>query len=79
MNLKTFVTYSFDHNVGTFDRALRILSGLALAAIPLVLTLPSWGTAALIIAGAAWMLTGVLSRCGMYYLMGYSTCPVKRK
>ena len=30
------------------------------------------------VAGAVWMATGVLSRCSIYYLLGYSTWPRSR-
>ena len=75
MKLSKLLTYSFNQNVGQPDRVFRILSGLALAALPWVgvLSLPSWGSVVMTVFGIAWFMTGVVSRCGMYYLLGYST------
>lgn len=75
MRLSRLVTYSFDANVGPFDRVFRILSGLALAVFPWVgvLAMPGWLAIALTGFGVAWFLTGVVSRCGLYYLFGLST------
>jgi len=36
----------------------------------------AWAAIALTVLGAMWTATGVLSRCSIYYLIGYSTCPV---
>lgn len=39
-------------------------------ALPLAATIP------LSVLGAMWTLTGVLSKCSIYYALGFSTCPV---
>lgn len=75
MNAKTLLTLSFDKNVGPRDRVFRLASGAAAASAGWLVQAP-WGTAiGLSVAGAAWMATGVLSRCTIYYLLGYSSCP----
>lgn len=77
MQFQKLVTYSFDPNVGSFDRILRTASGAALAASPLLVSMPTWAAAIALAFGLAWTATGVVSRCGMYYVLGYSTCAMK--
>ena len=77
MELKRLVTLTFDKNVGTGDRIFRLASGLALAIGPWLVALPLAATLPLSVLGAMWMLTGLLSKCSLYYLLGYSTCPAR--
>ena len=76
MELKRLVTLTFDKNVGTGDRIFRLASGLALAIGPWLVALPLAASLPLSVLGAMWMLTGLLSKCSIYYLLGYSTGPV---
>jgi len=75
MKLSELLTYSFDRNVGLLDRVFRIVSGALLAIAPWtsMLSPPAWASILLSVAGIAWQITGVVSRCGMYYMFGRST------
>lgn len=74
MSIGKLITYSFAPNVGAFDRIFRIISGGALAALPWTVISVSQPIAiAIVIAGLAWLMTGIVSRCGLYYMFGFST------
>ena len=77
MQIARLVTYTFDANVGSKDRIFRIASGAALGVAPWLFNLPFVVQVAATVAGAAWLMTGVVSRCGLYYLLGHTTCPVR--
>jgi glucose-6-phosphate-specific signal transduction histidine kinase len=63
-------------NVGPIDRILRTL--------PAILVALAWytgwigGLAAILLAAVAGMLllTSVLGSCSIYYMLGFSTCPI---
>lgn len=76
MDVKRLLTLTFDKNVGTLDRTLRLASGAALTGAGWYFALPIWASIPMSVFGLMWFLTGVLSRCSIYYLLGYSTCPV---
>lgn len=61
-------------NVGTWDRALRIVIGLVLIALTLMGTIGAWGW-----IGVVPLATGLVSRCPIYGMLGMSTCPLERK
>lgn len=58
-------------NVGGIDRSLRIVLGLAIAGAGVYFQ-SWWG-----LLGIAILLTGIFSFCGLYSLIGVSTCPVE--
>ena len=63
-------------NVGSIDRALRVLLGLALLA-GFVLNRDSaysW----LYLIGVVPLVTGLMSSCPLYTILGLSTCPLKK-
>jgi hypothetical protein len=63
-------------NVGSIDRALRILFGLALLA-GFALNREgaySW----LYLIGLIPLVTGLMSSCPLYSILGLSTCPLKK-
>jgi Protein of unknown function (DUF2892) len=59
-------------NVGSIDRILRIVVGLALIGATLSGAIGLWGW-----IGLVPLLTGALSTCPVYTLLGFSSCPVK--
>ncbi|MCZ8181518.1 MAG: DUF2892 domain-containing protein [Beijerinckiaceae bacterium] len=66
-------------NMGTIDRALRVIVGLVLLAYAMKF----------IGAGSSWswigwfgivpLLTALIGNCPAYSILGFSTCPVERK
>lgn len=66
----------FTTNVGTVDRILRIVVGLALLAGFFLNADASmrW----LYLIGIVPLATGLMSTCPLYSLFGFSTCPMKR-
>ena len=61
-------------NVGGIDRGLRIVLGIVLIALAATGTVGWWGW-----LGVVPLLTGLVSFCPLYLLLGLSTCPVKSK
>ena len=60
-------------NVGTVDRTIRIVVGLALLALTFVGPKTPWGYLGLIP-----LLTGVVGTCPLYTLFGVSSCGIGR-
>lgn len=59
-------------NVGTLDRTLRIVAGLALIGLTLTGTIGAWGWLGLVL-----LATGTIGYCPVYPLLGLNTCPMK--
>ena len=66
----------FATNVGGIDRVLRIVVGLALIAG--FFLNPDASLRWLYLIGIVPLVTGLMSTCPLYSLLGISTCPVKR-
>lgn len=62
----------FKTNVGTADRALRVVAGLALLGLAATGTIGAWGY-----VGVVPLATGLLRTCPLYSMLGFSTCPLK--
>ena len=60
-------------NVGSIDRLLRVVVGLALIASAVAGWFSPWGY-----IGVVPLLTAVVGFCPAYTLLGLNTCPVKR-
>lgn len=60
------------HNVGTVDRALRIIGGLILIALAATHTIGIWGW-----IGVVPLITGIISWCPVYALLGLNSCKTK--
>lgn len=63
----------FNTNIGTIDRALRIIVGLALLALVFIGPQTWWG-----LIGLIPLATGLFSTCPLYSMLGMSTCPLKK-
>jgi hypothetical protein len=65
-------------NVGSIDRFLRIVLGIALILIPLIGGLAVFDDATVrivaIVAGAVLVVTALTSRCPLYSILGIRTC-----
>lgn len=60
-------------NEGMVDRAVRIVLGLALISLVYVGPKTSWGW-----IGLLPLATGIIGFCGLYALLGITTCPMKK-
>jgi len=69
-------TYNFPVNEGHSDRVLRATFGVVLLASAWVTT--GWWQWAGLIFGSVLLLTGLTGFCGLYALLGISTCPVSK-
>lgn len=59
-------------NIGSIDRVLRIILGIALLAMIFVGPQTLWGW-----VGIVPLLTGLFNFCPLYRLLGINTCPIK--
>ncbi len=66
----------FKKNMGTADRVIRLVIGVALLAAFFLYPDASWRYFALI--GIVPIATALMSSCPLYSMFGLSTCPVKK-
>jgi hypothetical protein len=59
-------------NVGTVDRVVRIVAGLALIGLAIAGTIGPWGY-----IGVLPLLTGLFRVCPAYSIFGFNTCGTK--
>jgi hypothetical protein len=59
-------------NVGSIDRILRVLVGLALIGLTLTGTIGLWGW-----VGVVALATGLIGWCPPYAILGISTCRMR--
>lgn len=61
-------------NVGTIDRALRIVAGVILITLAATQTVGLWGYIGIVL-----VLTGLFKFCPAYSIFGLSSCPMEKK
>lgn len=65
-------------NMGTIDRALRLILGVVLVVLPFVTSFALWETPALrygaMVVGAVFIVTSLVRFCPLYTLIGLKTC-----
>ena len=63
-------------NMGILDRAIRIIIALVIAGLYFTKTEPVTGTVGivLLVVGAVFLLTSVISFCPLYTVLGINTC-----
>ncbi|MCW5699520.1 MAG: DUF2892 domain-containing protein [Rhodospirillales bacterium] len=61
-------------NLGTIDRALRIIVGAILIALVFVGPQTPWGW-----IGLVPLVTGLAGRCPAYSIFGFNTCSIAKK
>lgn len=66
----------FAKNVGPVDRILRIVAGLVILSLFFIYPGAWWRYYTLI--GVVPLLTGLMSSCPLYSILGITTCPVKK-
>jgi uncharacterized membrane protein HdeD (DUF308 family) len=64
-------------NEGTVDRILRVIIG-SLALLAGFFWLTSTAQIIAYVVGVVALLTGLVGYCGLYALIGVSTCPIKK-
>lgn len=65
----------FKINVGTIDRAVRVIIGVA--AVGLFFFLPDVAWRWWLLIGVVPLVTGLVGTCPIYLALGLSTCPVR--
>jgi hypothetical protein len=60
-------------NVGSIDRLMRIVLGLALIALTLAGSIGAWGW-----IGVVPIATAAFGVCPLYTVLGISSCPMKK-
>lgn len=61
-------------NVGSMDRALRIIVGVILITLAATGIFAPWGW-----IGVIPLLTGLFKFCPLYSVLGMNTCPIEKK
>lgn len=68
-------------NIGTTDRAVRLVAGVVLILLPLLTGFAAaspWLWWAALVVGAVMLATAALRSCPLYTLVGLSTCPLRQ-
>ncbi|MBL7843926.1 MAG: DUF2892 domain-containing protein [Cyclobacteriaceae bacterium] len=65
-------------NMGNTDKAIRIVLAIVFAALYFTNTVTGTLGLVLLILGAVFVLTSVVSFCPLYTIVGLNTCPTKK-
>lgn len=63
-------------NVGTIDRIVRALPLVVVGALWYASVISGWPAIALAVLSVMLLLTSLTGSCSVYYMLGFSTCPV---
>ncbi len=63
----------FQRNIGSTERVIRIVAGLAITALAFVGPQTPWA-----LLGLVPLATGLMGWCPLYPLIGLNTCPIKK-
>jgi hypothetical protein len=63
-------------NVGSIDRAIRIILGLGLVVLPFILSWSASAMAVSVVVGLVLVVTALVRFCPLYRLIGVRTCRV---
>jgi len=66
-------------NVGKLDKMIRLLAALLMAVLVITGLVKGAVAVILVIAAVILLVTSLTGFCGLYTLLGMSTCPVKSK
>ncbi len=64
-------------NMGTADRIIRVILAIIFGALYFTGTVTGTVGIVLLVLGAVFLLTSLVSVCPLYSLFGISTCPVR--
>jgi hypothetical protein len=64
-------------NMGNVDRAIRVLLAVVFGVLYFTRTVTGTLGLVLVILGAVFLLTSLVSFCPLYALVGLNTCPTK--
>lgn len=63
------------YNLGGIERPIRIVLGIVLLGIGAFAGLPVTATTVLLVVGTIALVTGAISYCPVWALLGFNTCP----
>jgi hypothetical protein len=66
-------------NVGTTDRIIRAIAGIAALIGAVALGIGTGGGIALLVVGAVMVVTAAVGFCPLYRVLGLSTCPAPKR
>ena len=65
------------NNMGSLDKAVRIILAIVFAVLYITKMVEGTFAIVLLVAGAVFLLTSIISFCPLYTLIGINTCGVK--